>query len=294
MSYPFIIWTLQRTGGTSLANLLMSLSEHPRVEHEPFNWRRAHPRQFGPVAETWVRDRDEARVDASLARIFGQRHLIKHCYELPEHSARHRGAPFNARLIRAVAKTDYRNILLLRRDEMGRLISKYVAEANGTWFDDYAPKVYEDIVHRRRELKPLPVGAMVKHYQHCLEVTRQLRAQARRFGVSFYHVAYEDIYEGAREERMARLEALFDHIGLAPDTIEAHRDTIEDKIFRRRFDTRAIAPFLPNLDAVRDGLEAVGYREASAGDVFPGLSWLDSAKATLERGVSVLRFRRAS
>ncbi|AXI46082.1 hypothetical protein C1J03_08665 [Sulfitobacter sp. SK012] len=37
MSHAYFIWTMQRTGGTTLAILLRRLSEHPSVEDEPFN-----------------------------------------------------------------------------------------------------------------------------------------------------------------------------------------------------------------------------------------------------------------
>jgi LPS sulfotransferase NodH len=296
MSYPFIIWTIQRTGGTSLANLLMAMSEHPRAEHEPFNWRRPKQRQFGAVAENWFRDKNAADTDAALAKIFSRRFLIKHCYELPEHCERRHGAAFNVRLMRAAAKTDYRHVLLWRRDELARLVSRFIAEANGTWFDDYASQVYDDIVNRRRELKPLPVDTVVKHYRHCLAVTEQVRAQAKRFGVRFFEIAYEDIYQGEREARMARLGALLQFIGIDPDTIERHAADIEDRIFRRRFDTGAVARFVPNLDVVKAALAENGYRAPAPAPVDPGAapSWLAAARASLGRSVAVLqsRFRR--
>ena len=53
MSRPFIVWTMQRTGGTALAQTLMGLSEHPAAEHEPFNWAQDKPREFWPNVETW-------------------------------------------------------------------------------------------------------------------------------------------------------------------------------------------------------------------------------------------------
>lgn len=34
---PFIIWTLQRTGGTNLAQRLVELSGLKGAQHEPFN-----------------------------------------------------------------------------------------------------------------------------------------------------------------------------------------------------------------------------------------------------------------
>ena len=72
MSRPFIIWTMQRTGGTALAELLMEMSEHRSAEHEPFNWAKKSPRQFWPITDAWNRTRDHValsgELDAILAR----------------------------------------------------------------------------------------------------------------------------------------------------------------------------------------------------------------------------------
>ena len=70
MSYPFFIWTMQRTGGTALTDLLMQMSEHPQAEHEPFNWARKKPRQFWPITEAWGNTKNEAQLNASLDEIF--------------------------------------------------------------------------------------------------------------------------------------------------------------------------------------------------------------------------------
>jgi hypothetical protein len=251
LSYPFFIWTIQRTGGTSLTELLMKMSEHKAVEHEPFNWRYHKPRQFGAVARNWVETQDLPTLQAALHAIFSEHYLIKHCYEL-------HGTPLNVQILRAAAKTNYRHILLLRRDELSRLASKFIAEANGTWFKDYADQVYAGIASQKRKLQPLPVGEVVATYEHCRRTTDRIREVLNRLDANRREIWYEDIFTGDRETRLANLHELFHFLGFTPGTIAAHQDDIEEKIFRSGQNTGDILQFVPNLAEVRQALAAAG------------------------------------
>jgi hypothetical protein len=254
-----LIWTVQRTGGTSLTELLMKMSEHQSADHEPFNWRRA-PRQFSHITEKWVETKNDGALAKSLQQdVFAQRFLIKHCYEL-------HGTRFAARLLKAAAQTDYRHILLLRRNELSRLASKFIAEANGTWFKDHASRVYAGIAAQERVMAPLPVEDLIKHYEHCRGITDRLRALFDQHKVEKREIWYEDIYVGERETRLANLHALFEFLDFTPETIEAHRDDIEEKIFRSGQNTGDILQFVPNLDEVRLALAQAGY-QASASEL---------------------------
>src|SRR5687767_10672415 len=101
----FIIWTLQRTGGTNLARRLFeraSLVEAAREKvqepgsigakwlgavasqwsfHEPFNYGKKS-RIFGPVTERWVTTNDRQALDTALAEICSLRIGLKHCVEM--------------------------------------------------------------------------------------------------------------------------------------------------------------------------------------------------------------------
>ncbi len=252
VSHPFFIWTVQRTGGTSLAELLMEMSEHKAAEHEPFNWRVNKPRQFAAVARNWAESKDPATLQSALTAILDERYLIKHCYEL-------HGTPLNVKILQAAAKTDYRHILLLRRDELSRLVSKYIAEANGTWFKDYAAQVYAGIAAGKRKLQPLPVDEIVATYEHVHRTTDRIREVLGQLDVDRREVWYEDIYTGDRETRMQHLNALFQFLDFSPETIAAHQADIEKKIFAGGQNTGNILQFVPNLDAVRAALAQVGY-----------------------------------
>ena len=254
MSYPFIIWTMQRTGGTALTELLMDISEHPGAEHEPFNW----DRQFGAITMAWNRSHDTAALSRSLSEILAQHYLIKHTYEL-------RDMRFNAALLEAAAKTSYRHVLLVRRDELARLVSKFVAEANGTWFKDYASRVYAKVREGERRLAALPVAKVVTAYDRCREVTAGIRKWLSDLGVEVHEVAYEDLFLGERAERERRLAALFDFLGFTGEAIAPHREEIEEKIFAPGQDTRSILEFIPNLGEVIAAVRAVGYQPPPGG-----------------------------
>ena len=257
MSYPFFIWTMQRTGGTALTDLLMQMSEHPKAEHEPFNWAKKKPRQFWPITEAWANTKNEGELLTSLDEIFSQRLLIKHCYEL-------HGMPFNLHLMKAAAKAEYRHILLLRRDESSRLISKFIAEAQGTWFKDYASKVFKEVAHGQRKLEPFPVERVVAHYKQCRENTRLIRANLKKSGVDCVEIFYEDLYVGEHEPRLARAHELLDFLGFTPPEVANSEKKIQHTIFHSGQNSRAVAPFVPNLKEVTAALARAGCPGATA------------------------------
>lgn len=251
MSYPFIIWTMQRTGGTSLTNLVMEMSEHPGAEHEPFNWAKKKPRQFWPITEAWSSSKDVNALVNSLTDVFQQQFLIKHCYEL--HSM-----PFNLHVMTAAAKTNYRHVLLLRRDESSRLISKFIAELQGTWFKDYAKKIFDEVSQGQRKLEPLPVERVLAHYNHCRNATATICSTLAKQGVDHFEVCYEDLYIGDHGPRLAKTRALLEFLGFAPEEIEANDEKINTTLFHSGQNTSAVASFVPNLKEVADALAAAG------------------------------------
>jgi hypothetical protein len=254
MSHPFIIWTMQRTGGTSLADLLMEMSEHPRAEHEPFN----RDRQFGAVTTAWSDTHDEAALSEAIAGILKQRFLIKHTYEL-------RDMALNAAILRAARSTDYRHVFLRRQDEPARLVSKYIAAANGTWFTDYAAQVYAKIRSGEHRLGAIPVEELVKNYRHCRQATSQVRELLQGLGSDCYEVTYEELYVGDRGSRFRIFNRLCRFLGFAPEVIDLSRAQIEEKLFHGSQNTRSILDFVPNLDEVVAALLAEGHRPIPGG-----------------------------
>ena len=252
MSYPFIIWTMQRTGGTSLTELLMELSEHKPADHEPFNWQH-NPRQFAAISGGWARTRDLAALHRDLAAIFAARYLIKHCYEFHAPS-------FNRELMRAAAAAGYRYIHLLRRDELSRILSKFIAQANGTWFKDYSGKVYAEIRAGRRRLAPLPVGQMVEQYRHARRMANDMRRLLQEIGSPIWDVDYEDLFAGEPQVRRENLRQLLLFLGFEEGTIDAARRLIDEKLLDSGQDTASILRFIPNFHDITAAFAAAGYR----------------------------------
>ena len=252
MSHPFMIWTMQRTGGTTLADLLMDMSEHRRAQHEPFNFRQdtGSTRQFGHIHRAWAGTRDDAALVKALADIFAQRYLIKHCYEFnPE---------FSLRLAEVAATSGYRHIHLLRRNEALRLISRFVAEAHETWFQQRSTRVFTKVIEGQHELSPLPVKAVVEHYRRCERALNDVRQCMRKLDLDVREIDYEDLYVGEREARTARLDALLAFLDFSPEVIERNRSKIERKIFKGGQDTASVMQFVPNLGEVLEALAAAG------------------------------------
>ncbi|MDR3450110.1 MAG: class I SAM-dependent methyltransferase [Alphaproteobacteria bacterium] len=257
MSFPFFIWTMQRTGGTSLTDLLMKMSEHKTTDHEPFLTWGEQPRALHYVVDDWNKTKDKEQLENSFNEIFAQHYLIKHCYELLP-------APFNQVLVKSAANTNYRHIFLLRRDEQSRLISMAIAEGNGTWFRDYARSVFAKVATGQQELEPLPVDRIVQKFRHARTVTAKIRNQMTDLGIGPFELYYEDLYVGDREPRLANLRRLFDFLGFSQETIEAHSADIEKLIFDGGQATARIVDRVPNLDAVIAALAAAGYKDNSS------------------------------
>lgn len=276
MSHPFVIWTMQRTGGSALAEILMDMSEHPKTEHEPFNWSRDQPRQFWPIVETWTASRDGAALATDLAGLASRGFLIKHCYELFNMT-------FNVALLEATAKAGYRHILLLRRDEGARLVSKFIADAQGTWFAEYGREVYAEVGEGRRQLSPIPVDQVVAQYHHSQNCTAALGRAFGEHRISVMELTYEELYLAERASRSQRFGAVLETLAFPledrPSKIEAFLD--RTKLGGQR--TSGVLSRVPNIEEVVEGLAAAGC--AAPGD-FVRRRQLEQLKAQLSRHAS--------
>jgi hypothetical protein len=259
----------------------MEMSEHKAAEHEPFNWAAAKPRQFWPIMDAWRNTENAENLCRALQKILDERYLIKHCYELHP-------AGFNRRLMEVAAKTPYRHILLLRRDEYARLISKFIAEGQGTWFKDYARQVFSEVAEGRRKLEPLPTDRMVAHYQRCRDATRAIRTGLTRVGLEFKEIYYEELYSGSEASRLANTQALLDFLGFTHAEIEQNASLVDQKIFHSGQDTPAVAPFVPNLQEVTEALAAQGCFPLSSSEPDPRVESeagpTSAAKDSTEKG----------
>ena len=203
---PFIIWTMQRTGGTNFTNNLISLSGLP-AHHEPFN----RPRIYGHLTKKWESDRDDDALATEVGKILEEPSVIKHCVEM---------VPWriSATLAQEANAKGY-GALFLVRDPFQRMLSREYAVRTKVWGpgrekpDEQADPAFD---------KPLDVGALLKHEKMGIDRLNQFwrrlsGSRARRASISF-----EQLYEAAASEAKDAVSDVFNRLSLSPpDSIEA-------------------------------------------------------------------------
>ncbi len=85
-------------------------------------------------------------------------------------------------------------------------MSKFIAEAQGTWFKDFSRRVFSEVSEGERQLTPLPVDRVVGHYRHSQDATKFISDTLLDLEVPLLPVYYEDLYTGERETRLAKLQ----------------------------------------------------------------------------------------
>jgi hypothetical protein len=114
---PFIIWTLQRTGGTNLTSRLVEKFGLKETDHEPFNLGRL----YGNVTKHWNDYKDAAVLHCSMQAIAAERNVIKHCMEM---------VPWEVTraLAEAAVHAGYKHLFLYRESPRDRLLSLHFVQ----------------------------------------------------------------------------------------------------------------------------------------------------------------------
>ncbi|WP_374675092.1 hypothetical protein [Ideonella sp.] len=197
---PFVIWTLQRTGGTNLTRQLVRLSGLPRTEHEPFNEGRA----YGHVTAAWRKDRDALAMGAAMQEIAAEHQVIKHCVEMvpPE---------INGGLALATAAAGYQHVFLYRRQPKGRLLSLHYARVSGIWGNRM--KTGQPPTEEELRRHPLPVPELVERERRGMRALQRVWDGLVEMGAHPLAIAYEDLYQSPPARSQHVLQRLFDELG---------------------------------------------------------------------------------
>lgn len=202
---PHIVWTFRRTGGTTLASLLSSLSPHPTVEHEPFN----RGRVFGDVADAYADGRVE-EYERGIRQIIDRRYVIKNCLEI-------RTLDFNLDIAARFSEDGaYNHLILLRKDEPKRLLSLAVALETGSWSPREAEAVIEKLEGEPSPSIKLNIRRFQIEHQRCRARLRKLEEFFDSRAIPYKVVHFEDIYVGERAPRIAKLEEVLGFLELGP------------------------------------------------------------------------------
>lgn len=213
---PFIIWTLQRTGGTNLAHRLMELSRLPKTDHEPFLVGRA----LGYVTSEWVENQDGIALKEAVGSVCAKGVLIKHCVEV---------VPWDVTesLVDASISSGYKHLFLYRRNAVERLLSLYSAMKSGRWGPDMklfvqmtgannlGTKEARDFTSQSPFTGENPAEALAEHEAWSVEAMLRTWWRLRLRGEEPVAVAYEDIYCASNQRRtVSLLSSVLDHVGL--------------------------------------------------------------------------------
>jgi len=250
MSKPFFIWTMRRTGGTSLTDMLMKISEYKTIDHEPF----LLERELGYVTKMFMaldQERRTEKIEHILENVFDQQVLIKHCYEIL-------GAEFNRALVETLAqRSDYKHIFLLRKDEVARMLSLMLALQTDVWGKHGSEAIYQMIHSGEKSLKPFDLNTVAKEEKISIESTEYIKSILEKKNIEFLPVFFEDLYTGKRENRISKLETLFSFLEFGQEQIIPHQKLIEHTLFNRSQKSHSVLNAVPNLEEVKSFISAI-------------------------------------
>lgn len=199
---PFIIHTLQRTGGTNLTKHLNRLSSFPVArQHEPFN----RPRVYGHVTRAWEADRDAEALYAAMRVILAGEENIKHCVEMVPWK-------ITGALVDCATEAGYRHMFLYRRDALGRILSMEYAQRTKIWGPSHLDKLSGDAVAFET---PLDVDALVANEARCNRLLNRTWNHLAAAGVRAEPLAFEDLYGPDAALAGAALTRILTHLGLS-------------------------------------------------------------------------------
>lgn len=199
---PFIIWTLQRTGGTNLAHRLCERSSLSGTQHEPFNRGRA----YGFVTTSWSNNHDHIALEAAIEEIIDAKPLIKHCVEnVP--------MALNEELARASCAAGYKHLFLYRQQPLDRLLSLHFAQSTDIWGPEISDKTeFNDEVFDNH----LPVDNLVARELRCSNRLRSMWDLLNQLGGRPVAVSFEQLYASVDAEATRQtIRGLLGYLGLS-------------------------------------------------------------------------------
>ena len=254
---PVIVWTLQRSGGTNFVNRLARLTTTKKFEHEPFNKQRV----FGHVTREWMEAAPgpgrDAALSAAIDEVLKSGVNIKHCVEMMP-------IEISEVLAEASAQARYGHLILYRRAIVDRLMSLYFARQTGIWGPGSAQKADQETLEK--PLPPIPVDELIDHEKKCLQNLNTVVAQLKRFGATYFVLAFEDIYDTENPEAAhAVLAASLDSLGIQLDRASFLK-WVESVQSSGEQGTRSRYAMAPGYERLVEGVKGiVEFRPSGAG-----------------------------
>lgn len=237
MSHPHIIWTMRRTGGTSLATLLQRYSPYPVVDHEPFNAGRA----WHPIVEKFKTDAREA--EKMLREALRKRPVIKNCYDMYP-------AKLHGLLMQLTTEAGYRHIVLDRRNEADRLLSLALAAQTGSWGRKTARAVYAEILDGTRKLEAISEAYLLKQMRQAAQCRKWLAGTMAAAGLTPHVVFFEEMY-GSDADGETRVREVFRFLEIPMEPADRFAADLHETLHKKSQGTGDIVPMVPNISKLK-------------------------------------------
>lgn len=236
MDKPYILWTLRRTGGTTLASILSQASSHPKVAHEPFN----PDRIYGDVGKKWEESGDILRTREDISSILKLTPSIKHCFEIVP-------MQLNSILLQETTREGYRHIILRRRSEVERLFSLEVASLTGAWGPEDAKRKYTEISSGGGAGISLRTRSSLLHMAECYLRSRWLLGELKKRKQNYMMVDFEDLY-GSIDVGCRKVSEIFTFLGHTKGRYHEFSHIVRDKLEKGNQGTRQISQHIENAE----------------------------------------------
>lgn len=240
MRAPILLWTMQRTGGTTLANLLHYLRGEGECFHEPFNLDRVH----GGITARWNAERNAEKLLVSLGEALGSRPVVKHCFENASIEPE-----MNDALLRVSTRLGYRHVVLHRRDEMGRILSRELAIATDAWGKMEAGAIYAELRSGVRKLPEIDVEGCIHHIRYCHARRREVERMFRQASAEAFVLDFETLYTSYERGRR-EIADLLEFAGIG-GTAQGKELLIEDFLKNKGQDSAPMLTLFPNYETAR-------------------------------------------
>jgi LPS sulfotransferase NodH len=226
----FLIWTVQRTGSTSLSNILQTITGQ-KILHEPFNSNRLLA--YNNDEEVFLLQLEKLRSDSIC---------FKHCWNV--HSLQ-----VNQSILDVTIDESYKILLLYRKNNLAREISRQLAKKTGIWGHGSLSSNQVDI---EQNLSSFNIKQMKKSMDIYLDELKKYRNYLIANHSCFLEISYEDLFEGTLEKRLKNLNIITGFLDICSDG--KNQNKINDWLMNYKQNTEKEYSKISNLKEIMDTL----------------------------------------
>lgn len=231
MTNKFVIWTVQRTGSTSLANILTLLSGEV-VHHEPFNSDRF-----------LAYDGEQDKLAERLAELEEKKLNFKHCWNVHPNWC-------NDAILKFVLENNYSIILLHRQNMLKVQLSKELAKQTGIW-----GKKEKDAVNASKEyeLQPIDIEFIKQKLNSYKNDVAKYQKRFSNGEFKFIEITFEDIFgdDKSFEDRLDKVAEICHFLDIETSALNADNEKLYQQLVNNKQNTAQDYAGIPNIEAIK-------------------------------------------